>query len=167
MLHCDGNRAYCWTPIYVEAASSTLVRAASHAIADAGDHASRRSVDCLECSGISANLQRKKEIETVIQSEYQKVLAIAEKRIDERAYRMTEEIREKFPDADRPEDLEFFLTGHPNVSHAFIWNGKGQFEWQSQPGMMDDPEFRDESKSLSSDYRSVAGSGVRDLPLQS
>src|SRR5580704_10184132 len=95
-------------------------------------------------------LQRKKEIETVIQSEYQKILAIAEKRIDERAYKMTEEIREKFPDADQPEDLESFLTAHPNVSHAFIWTGKGHLQWQSQPGMMDDPGFRDESKSLSS-----------------
>src|SRR6201996_7871709 len=95
-------------------------------------------------------LQRKKEIETVIQSEYQHILAIAEKRIDERAYKMTEEIRVKFPDADQPEDLESFLTAHPNVSHAFIWSGKGKFVFQSQPGMMDDPQFRDEGKSLSS-----------------
>ena len=101
-------------------------------------------------SGISATYNAKKEIEAVIQRNYQQVLAIAEKRIDERAYKMTEEIREKFPDADQPEDLEAFLTAHPNVSHAFLWTGKGHFEFQSQPGMMDDPEFREESKELSS-----------------
>jgi signal transduction histidine kinase len=95
-------------------------------------------------------LQREKGVEAVLQREYLHVLAIAEKRIDDRAYRMTEEIREKFPDADQPEDLEAFLTAHPNVSHAFIWTGKGKFEFQSQPGMMDDPEFREESKELSS-----------------
>jgi signal transduction histidine kinase len=96
------------------------------------------------------DLQRKKEIEAVIQSEYQKVLAIAEKRIDERAYRMTDEIREKFPDADQPEELESFLTEHPNVAHAFLWTGKGDFEFQSQPDRMDDPEFHEEAKALSS-----------------
>ncbi len=96
------------------------------------------------------DLQREKGIEAVIQRNYQHFLAIAEKRIDERAYKMTEEIRVKFPDADQPEDLASFLNAHPNVSHAFIWSGKGKFEFQSQPGMMDDPEFREESKELSS-----------------
>src|ERR1700758_1342070 len=95
-------------------------------------------------------LQREKGVEAVIRRDYEHILAIAEKRIDERAHKMTEEIREKFPDADQPEDLESFLTAHPNVSHAFIWSGKGHFEFQSQPGMMHDPEFREESKELSS-----------------
>src|ERR1700756_1637861 len=102
-------------------------------------------------------LQREKGVEAVIQRDYQHILAIAEKRIDERGYKMTEEIRVKFPDAGQPEDLESFLTAHPNVSHAFIWNGKGHLEWQSQPGMMDDPEFREESKSLSSDIETWLG----------
>ena len=97
------------------------------------------------------DIQRKKEIEAVLERNYQQVLAIAEKRIDDRAFKMTEGIREKFPDADQPEDLESFLTAHPTVAHAFIWSGKGHFEFQSQPGMMDDPEFREESKELSSD----------------
>src|ERR1700758_4767639 len=49
MLHSDGNRAYFWTPIYVEAARSTLVRAASHAPVDARGHASLRGANHLEC----------------------------------------------------------------------------------------------------------------------
>ena len=52
------------------------------------------------------DIQRKKEIEAVLERNYQQVLAIAEKRIDDRAFKMTEGIREKFPDADQPEDLE-------------------------------------------------------------
>jgi signal transduction histidine kinase len=102
-------------------------------------------------------LQREKGVEAVIQRDYQHVLAIAEKRIDDRAYRMTEEIIGKFPDADQPEDLESFLTAHPNVSYAFIWSGKGKFEWQSQHGMMDDPELREESKDLSSTIETWLG----------
>jgi signal transduction histidine kinase len=99
-------------------------------------------------------LQREKQIEAVIQREYQHVLAIAEKRIDERAYRVTEEIRETFPDVDHPDELETFLKTHPNVSHAFLWTGKGNLHFQSQPDRMDDPEFREESKTLSSDVES-------------
>jgi signal transduction histidine kinase len=95
-------------------------------------------------------LQREKQIEAVIQREYYHVLAIAEKRIDERAYRISEEIKDKFPDADQPEELETFLTAHPNVSHAFLWSGKGKLEFHSQPSQMNDPEFREQSKTLSS-----------------
>ena len=126
MLHSDGNRAYFWTPIYVEAASSTLVRAASHVAVDAGGHAARRSADHLECLASPRPSTRKRRSRRSFSGDYQHVLAIAEKRIDERAYRMTEEIRAKFPDADQPEELDTFLKAHPNVSHAFIWTGKGK-----------------------------------------
>jgi signal transduction histidine kinase len=96
-------------------------------------------------------LQRKKEIEAVIQRDYSEILAVAEKRIDQRAYKMGEEIRETFPDADSPDELDDFLAKHPNVSHAFLWTGKGHLEFQSQRDRMDDPEFHDENKMLSSD----------------
>jgi signal transduction histidine kinase len=97
------------------------------------------------------DLQRKKEIEAVIQRDYQETLAIAEKRIDHRAYKMAEEILETFPDVDSPDELDDFLAKHPNVSHAFLWTGKGHLEFQSQPNRMDDPQFHDESKMLASD----------------
>jgi signal transduction histidine kinase len=96
-------------------------------------------------------LQRKKEIEAVIQRDYQEILAVAEKRIGHRAYKMAEEIRETFPDVDSPDELDDFLAKHPNVCHAFLWTGKGHLDFQSQPDRMDDPEFRDQSKMLSSD----------------
>jgi hypothetical protein len=44
------------------------------------------------------NIQREKGIEAVFQREYQQVLAIAEKRIDARAYDIAEEASAKFPD---------------------------------------------------------------------
>lgn len=96
------------------------------------------------------DLQRKKEIEAVLQRNYQEALAIAEKRIDHRAYKIAEEIQETFPDVDSPEKLDGFLTKHPNVSHAFLWTGKGHLEFQSQPDRIEDPEFHEESKMISS-----------------
>jgi signal transduction histidine kinase len=97
------------------------------------------------------SLQREKGIEAVIQRNYQHVLAMAEKRIDERAYRTSEELREKFPDVDHPEELETFLEAHPNVSHAFLWTGKERLDFRSQHRQMHDPDFREQSKVLSSD----------------
>src|ERR1700744_5906117 len=96
-------------------------------------------------------LQRKKEIEAVIQRDYQEILAVTEKRIDDRACKVAEEFQETCPDVDSPEELDDFLAKHPNVSHAFLWTGKGHLEFQSQRDRMDDPEFHDENKMLSSD----------------
>jgi hypothetical protein len=45
-------------------------------------------------------IQREQAIEAVFQREYQQVLAIAEKRIDARAYEIAEETMANFPRAD-------------------------------------------------------------------
>jgi signal transduction histidine kinase len=95
-------------------------------------------------------IQREKSIEAVFQREYQQVLAIAEKRIDARAYEIAEEASAKFPDASQGDKLEAFLKSHPDIAHAFLWTGKGHMESQSQPERMGDPEFAEESKKFSS-----------------
>src|SRR6202171_5770091 len=95
------------------------------------------------------NIQRDKAIEAVFQREFQQVLAIAEKRIDARAYEITEEARAKFPDANQGDELEAFLTSHRDIAHAFLWTGKGHVDSQSQPARMSDPEFVEEGKKFS------------------
>src|ERR1700722_13086460 len=95
-------------------------------------------------------IQREKSIEAVFQREYQQVLAIAEKRIDARAYDIAEEASAKFPDASQGDKLEAFLTAHPDIASAFLWTGKGHLEIQSQPDRMGDPETDKENKELSS-----------------
>ncbi|WP_353063904.1 HAMP domain-containing sensor histidine kinase [Tunturibacter psychrotolerans] len=94
-------------------------------------------------------IQREKSIEAVFQREYQQVLAIAEKRIDARAYEIAEEASAKFPDASQGDQLEAFLKSHPDIAHAFLWR-KGHVENQSQHDRMGDPEFVEESKKFSS-----------------
>lgn len=98
------------------------------------------------------HLQRDKAIEAVIQREYQQVLAIAEKRIDERAYEVTDEARAEFPDADKAEEIDTFLTTHPDIAYAFLWTGKGSLEFRSQASRMKDARSCAESKMLSSDF---------------
>ena len=95
-------------------------------------------------------IQRDKQIEAVFQREYQQVLAIAEKRIDERAYEITEEARTKFPDASQGDEIEAFLASHRDIAHAFLWTGKGHLEIQSQPDRISDPKFVEEEKEFSS-----------------
>jgi signal transduction histidine kinase len=95
-------------------------------------------------------IQREKTIEAVFQREYQQVLAIAEKRIDARAYDIAEEASAKFPEANQGDKLEAFLTAHPDITCAFLWTGKGHLEIQSQPDRTGDPETGHEDKELSS-----------------
>jgi signal transduction histidine kinase len=95
------------------------------------------------------SIQREKAVEAVIQRDYQQELAIAEKRIVERAYEITDEARAKFPDVDHPAELEDFLAAQPNISHAFLWTQKGNLEFRSQPARMSDADFHEESKKLS------------------
>src|SRR5271163_1043307 len=95
-------------------------------------------------------IQREKSIEAVFQREYQQVLAIAEKRIDARAYESTEEARVKFPAANQEDELDAFLASHRDIAHAFLWTGKGHLEVRSQPDRMSDPEFVEDGKKLSS-----------------
>jgi signal transduction histidine kinase len=95
-------------------------------------------------------IQREKTIEAVFQREFQQVLAIAEKRIDARAYEIAEEARAKFPDATEGDQLEAFLASHRDITHAFLWTGKGHLEVQSQPDQMNDSDPGREDKELAS-----------------
>jgi signal transduction histidine kinase len=95
-------------------------------------------------------IQREKAIEAIFQREYQQVLAIAEKRIDARAYEIAEEASAQFPDAEQGDELAAFLAAHPDIAHAFLWTGKGRLKTQSQPDRMSDPQFEEEGRNISS-----------------
>jgi signal transduction histidine kinase len=95
-------------------------------------------------------IQRDKAIEAVFQREYQQVLAIAEKRINERAYEIAEDASAKFPDAKQGDELGAFLAAHPDIAHAFLWTGKGHLKVQSQPDRMSDAQFEEEGRNTSS-----------------
>ena len=96
------------------------------------------------------SIQREKAIEAVIQRDYQQVLAIAEKRIVDRAYDVVEEDKASFPEEPCADNLKAFLTTHPDVAHVFVWSPKGKLVLESQPARMSDPDFQKESMQLSS-----------------
>jgi signal transduction histidine kinase len=83
--------------------------------------------------------------------EYQQTLALAERRIDDRAFEIAEKDQATFPDVDDSDGLDAFLRTHPDISHAFIWAGKGNMTFRSQPDRMNDPEFQAAGKRLGAD----------------
>jgi signal transduction histidine kinase len=101
------------------------------------------------------HIQRGKMIDAAIQLDYQHILKIAEKRIVERAYETSEKASANFPDVDHPDELDGFLIAHPEIAHAFLWNGKGNLEFRSQPARMTDPDFQAENKSLTSEFQAL------------
>jgi signal transduction histidine kinase len=99
------------------------------------------------------HIQRGKMIEAAYRLDYQHQLQIAEERIIDRAYERSEKASASFPDVNHPEELDNFLTTHPEITHAFLWTGKGKFTFRSQPGKMTDPDFQAEHKELSTDLQ--------------
>jgi signal transduction histidine kinase len=98
------------------------------------------------------HLQREKMIDAVIQRNYQEILAIAEKKIDDRAFEIAENAQATFPDVSGGDALDTFLSSHPDIAHAFIWNGKGNMTLRSQPDRMSDPDFRAEGKKIALEF---------------
>jgi signal transduction histidine kinase len=100
------------------------------------------------------NIQREKVIEAAYQVEYEHTLAIAEKQINERAYDMADNARMQFPDMDSsdPDQLDGFLTAHPDITHAFLWTGKDHFIFRSQPSRMSNGAFCAEDQARALDY---------------
>ncbi len=98
------------------------------------------------------HIQRDKVMEAAIQMDYEHMLKIAEKRIVERAYETSERASLQFPEVDHPEELDAFLTTHPEITHAFLWTGKGNLDFRSQPGRMTDPAFQAEHKEVASEF---------------
>lgn len=99
------------------------------------------------------HIQRGKIVGKAIESDYQHILKIAEKRIVERIYETSERASASFPDVDDSDGLDTFLATHPEIAHAFLWTGKGNLDFRSQPGRMADPDFQAENKALSSELR--------------
>ncbi len=97
------------------------------------------------------HIQRGKMIDAEIQRDYRETLAIAEKRITDRAFEIAERDQATFPGVDDTDALDDFLRTHPDIAHAFIWTGKDSMTFRSQPDRMSDPDFRAEGKKLATE----------------
>ena len=96
-------------------------------------------------------LQGDGAIEAIIQRNFQYTLKVAEKRINEKAFKMVEQARKEFPCPDEPieKELDLVLKNHPAFAHAFLLHPEKGLYLRSQPGRDQDPYFRKEINQLS------------------
>jgi signal transduction histidine kinase len=95
-------------------------------------------------------IERDKAVAAAIQRDFSQVLAISEKRINERAYELLDDVRKQFPKprAACSGSLDKILIAHPYVAHLFVYHPERGWVFRSQPSRLDEPEFREESESF-------------------
>jgi signal transduction histidine kinase len=97
------------------------------------------------------SIMHDKNVEAAIHRDFQYMLARGEKRINERAYEMIDDLRRLFPariDTSTAKALDEILVTNPSLAHAFVFeHGKG-IVFRSQPQQMSDPHFKEEHFKL-------------------
>jgi signal transduction histidine kinase len=105
------------------------------------------------------SIERDKNVEAIIHRDFQYVLAASEKRINQKAYTMAEEIRNAFPSPDNgtePEKtgkLDEILSKNPWVAHVFLYDHGKDLIFRSQPAQMTDKAFCSEHDIMAETFR--------------
>jgi hypothetical protein len=105
------------------------------------------------------SITRNKKVETLIHSEFQYVLAVSEKKINQKIYSMTEEARNLFPspytdsDSEKERELDLILAKSPWLAHVFLLDAEKGILFRSQPQQMGDKDFREEHERMTAMYR--------------
>src|ERR1700730_8413835 len=100
--------------------------------------------------------QRDKVLEAAIHRDVQEILAITEKKINKKAYTMTEDVRNQFPSPDsdaheKEKKHDLILAKNPWLSHLFLSDEKS-FIFRSQPQQMGDQYFKAEHEQLAETF---------------
>src|SRR5215471_12399038 len=97
-------------------------------------------------------VQRDRGVEAAFQRDFNQVLAISEKHINEKAYDLTDDVRSRFPGAGRAcvETMDRILATHPYVAHLFVYEPNGGLTIRSQPSKANEASFRAEADEFSS-----------------
>lgn len=105
------------------------------------------------------SIKRGKKVEGLIHRDFQYVLGASEKRINEKAYTLAEEAKGLFPspitdnDSERKRKLDALLAKSPWLSNAFLFDGDQGIVFQSQPGQLVDPAFREHSDRMAKGFK--------------
>jgi signal transduction histidine kinase len=98
------------------------------------------------------SIQRDKKIESLIHRDLQYLLSISAKKINGRAYTLTEQARNSFPsntdsDDEKRRKFDLILSKSPWFAHAFLYDAKTGIVLQSRPS--NDKEIGDVGKMYS------------------
>lgn len=104
------------------------------------------------------SIKRDRAVEATFQRDFQELLTITDKRLADRVYDMMDRVRAEFPrplDEDVNAKLEKILTESPWIDHVFLFDHTAALqhhmvgvELLSQPGRMEDEEFREQGEKL-------------------
>jgi signal transduction histidine kinase len=99
------------------------------------------------------SIQRDKKVEALIHGDFQYLLVIAAKKINGKAYELTEQARESFPTAADSEEekrrkFDLILSKSPWFAHLALFDAKGGVTFQPQRDRVND-EHGDSSKMYS------------------
>jgi len=98
--------------------------------------------------------KRDKVLEAAIHRNFHYMLSVSEKSINEKVYRMTEEVRPLFPspdtdtESDKGSKLDLVLSKFPWLAHVFLIDEEKGFLFRSQPQRLSDPLFLEEHQYL-------------------
>src|SRR5258706_10500283 len=85
------------------------------------------------------SLKRDKNVEATIHRDFQYMLSVSEKKINDKIYTMAEEMRDVFPyqdsdtELDKGGKLELILSKNPWLAHAFLFDADKGLLFRSQP----------------------------------
>lgn len=113
------------------------------------------------------SIKREKNVEATIHRDFQYMLSVSEKKINDKLYTMTEEVRDVFPspdagtEADKGRALDLILSKNPSLAHAFLYDAEKGFIFRSQPRPTTDQYFRAEHDRMSETLRGWFGLEAR------
>ncbi|HEV2492217.1 MAG TPA: HAMP domain-containing sensor histidine kinase [Terriglobia bacterium] len=96
------------------------------------------------------SIQRDRSVEGAIQRDFYQVLAISEKRMNEKAYEMVDQVRHGLPPPQQACEgsLEKLLEQHPYAAHLFLYNPNRGVVFRSREARMQEPDFHAESQDI-------------------
>ena len=104
------------------------------------------------------SIKRDKKIEALIHRDFQYVLSVSEKKINQKAYSMVDDIRPRFPSDQSSEEekikqLDTLVSETPWLAHVFVFDSDKSMIFRSQPQRMNEKYFRDEHDLFTEVYR--------------
>src|ERR1700674_4054040 len=97
------------------------------------------------------SIQRDRGVEAAFQRDFNQVLLISEKQINQKAYDLTDDVRSEFPSAGNAcvETMDRILATHPYIAHVFVYDPSTGLIFRSQPSRLKDTVFHTEAEQLS------------------
>ena len=104
------------------------------------------------------SIKRNKQVEGLIHRDFEYVLAVSEKKLNQKAYTLAEEVRDLFPspdgdtESDKTKKLDQVLLKNPWLAHVFIYDRDKGMVFRSQPQLLNDEYCRKEHEMMAEGY---------------